>query len=1108
MKHRGWAVFLISVLLFIFSAGTVPLALAQEPDEGSVNGTLPEEPGAGPGNGATEPENGEIPPDETAPPQEEATPEEPPETPEPTPTATDNATATPPPTTTTTTETATGTANATDNATDAPSPTATTATTDNATETPPEPTTENETAEANQPPVLETVGDKTGTAGAYLSFTLQATDPDGDNLTYSAINVPVGATFDQIGVGANGPVFGFTWWPAEAGIYPDIEFRVSDGKATDSETITITINPAPVPAGRIVTDGIWIMDADGSNRTRLTDEGRYPALSRDGSRIIFVSNRDGNKEIYVMGCDGSDLTRLTNDAAEDSEPTWSPDGTKIAFVSNRDGNRRLWVMESNGADPVKILDQEAYFSDWSPDGTKIAFLSPFALFTANPDGSGLAKITDDVKANFISWSADSRKILHIGLGLNSVLAVTWVVPPGPGEELHFSTGGWGVGCLTWGPVGNWIAYNDGVKNCICLQDLDTGSVIELTGIATTSLYWGVEGTPPGPPENQPPVLNPIGDKSVYVGQILEFTVSADDPDGDDLTYSASGLPSGSTFSNSEFSWTPSEIGTYTVTFTVDDGNGGTDTETIKITANEAEETNQPPVLNPIGNKTVETGKTLMFTVWGTDPDGDNLVVTAANLPEGASFKSQNCTFSWTPSQPGTYPGICFTISDGELTDSEQITITVTAQQTQPTITPTTPAALQPPSGGGSGGGGTDTKRFTTVAGSCDQKGVLWEDVTALSVDIQCALTLLRGTTIVNANGYPINAVTVTTIAEPGDTPEGVAFIGCVYEFSPKGTSISPSANLTLVYEAVDVPHGVIGADIVVAMYDQETGEWRRLKSSADVENRRVSAAVTGFSQFVLMAGTRPAAFDIGQPGIVPGEIRQNGNVSVTVTVTNTGDLSGDCRLVCRLDGEIFTARTVKVRGGGSEEVEFAVPALSTGVHTVDINGAKAGFTVVPGLASFQAGILRITPDSAVPGETIIVSMTVVNTGETRGEYVLDLIIDGVKQETRTVELRPGQSEEVSFEMTASEPGTYRVDLNGQTGTFEVTGAPPETLTVPRVTVAPAAETATTTPEEGLEETPQPAKKSSTLTWILSGVAVVSALAITLVGYRMYQKRNR
>ena len=86
--------------------------------------------------------------------------------------------------------------------------------------------------------------------------------------------------------------------------------------------------------------------------------------------------------------------------------------------------------------------------------------------------------------------------------------------------------------------------------------------------------------------------------------------------------------------------------------------------------------NNPPVLQYIGNKTVTQGNQLQFTVTGSDPNGDIISYSATNLPAGASFSVSNHTFSWTPTVAGTYPNVTFIVSDGKLTVSENISITV------------------------------------------------------------------------------------------------------------------------------------------------------------------------------------------------------------------------------------------------------------------------------------------------------------------------------------------------------------------------------------------------------------------------------------------------
>ena len=138
-----------------------------------------------------------------------------------------------------------------------------------------------------------------------------------------------------------------------------------------------------------------------------------------------------------------------------------------------------------------------------------------------------------------------------------------------------------------------------------------------------------------------------------------------------------------------FSWTPSleQDGLYhDVHFEVSDGDL-IDWENITIRVGDMGDPNSPPIFEPIGDKSVNESELLEFTVNATDPDGDNLTYSASNLPDGATFDNATRIFSWTPTfeQAGTYPGVHFEVSDGELTDWTSITITVNDTNRPPEI---------------------------------------------------------------------------------------------------------------------------------------------------------------------------------------------------------------------------------------------------------------------------------------------------------------------------------------------------------------------------------------------------------------------------------------
>jgi TolB protein len=150
--------------------------------------------------------------------------------------------------------------------------------------------------------------------------------------------------------------------------------------------------------------GISAINVDGSGMTVLTNDtgpNSWPAWSPDGRRIAYTAFADGARQIFVMNADGSGRTRLTLEGG--AWPSWSPDGTKIAF--NRltdDGHVHLYAMNADGSGETQLTSSSAFDVEpaWSPDGTRIAFASSPDLnaddsdiYVVNADGSGRTQLT-------------------------------------------------------------------------------------------------------------------------------------------------------------------------------------------------------------------------------------------------------------------------------------------------------------------------------------------------------------------------------------------------------------------------------------------------------------------------------------------------------------------------------------------------------------------------------------------------------------------------------------------------------------------------------------------------------------------------------------------
>jgi Tol biopolymer transport system component len=114
---------------------------------------------------------------------------------------------------------------------------------------------------------------------------------------------------------------------------------------------------------------IFSAASNGGNLVRLTDSPGYDAecsYSPDGTRILFVSDRDGDPDIYVMQADGSGVVQLTNQPGYDGGPFFSPDGAWIAYRTDRleKDMLQIHVMKADGSGDVALTSGQGV--RWAP----------------------------------------------------------------------------------------------------------------------------------------------------------------------------------------------------------------------------------------------------------------------------------------------------------------------------------------------------------------------------------------------------------------------------------------------------------------------------------------------------------------------------------------------------------------------------------------------------------------------------------------------------------------------------------------------------------------------------------------------------------------------
>ncbi|MEM8912141.1 MAG: putative Ig domain-containing protein, partial [Planctomycetota bacterium] len=565
-------------------------------------------------------------------------------------------------------------------------------------------------ADVNNAPVLASIGNQSVNEHELLTFTATATDSDlpANTLTFSlGDNAPEGASITAGGV--------FEWTPGENqhGTH-SIDVLVSDGLLSGSETIVVTVaetNEAPVLAA--IGDQTLTEHAQHSFTATATDSdapahtltfsltGNVPTGAAISSTGDFswtpTEDQHGTFVFNVVVSDG------VNEASEAvsftvEETNESP---VLPAIANQQVNEHELLTFTATATDTDLPAQDLTFTlNNDPAGASI---TPAGVFTWTPgedDGGSTFDFTISVTDGQTTVSSSSITVTVVEINDPPVLAAIGSQAINEQQELAFTATATDADLPTQSLT---FRLGDDAPNSATISEsgefswtpseADGGTTFSFDVIVSDGALEDSQAITVTVNEvNDAPVFSPVADANVDEGSELAFTVSANDVDLPQQTLAfslASNAPQGASISSSgDFSWTPSESqgpGVFEFAILASDGVATTTSETVTVTVADV---NNAPVLASIGNQSTDEHELLTFIASATDSDlpANTLSFSLGdNAPTGASITDEG-VFQWSPgeTQDGNH-NIEVIVSDGLLSDTETISVTVTETNEAPVL---------------------------------------------------------------------------------------------------------------------------------------------------------------------------------------------------------------------------------------------------------------------------------------------------------------------------------------------------------------------------------------------------------------------------------------